>query len=216
MMAGEVAEISLMTNSLGMSETARPQDEALRSVLTRAASGDISAFEYIVELYQKRVLSTAWRMLGNREDARDAAQEVFLRTYKYIAGYKLDRDFAGWLYTITLNVCRDHLKKRGRADQVTSLDSELEPGEFDRLACQTDVEAEAIRTQQQALVARAIRTLTKKERAAIVLRDIEGLSTGEVARILGTTQTTVRSHVSSARTKIKQFRDRVLKSGRQG
>jgi RNA polymerase sigma-70 factor (ECF subfamily) len=215
-MASEVAEISLMTNSLGSSERARPQDEALRSVLSRAASGDTAAFEDIVELYQKRVLSTAWRMLGNREDARDAAQEVFLRAYKYIAGYKLDQDFAGWLYTITINVCRDHLKKRGRPDQFASLDSELDAAELDRLPDQTDVEAGAIRAQQQALVARAIKTLTKKERAAILLRDIEGLPTDEVARILGTSQTTVRSHVSSARTKIKQFRDRLLKSGRHG
>ncbi len=118
-MASEVAEIALMMDSLGPSESASPQGEALRSVLSRAAAGDASAFEDIVEMYQKRVLSTSWRMLGNREDARDAAQEVFLRAYKYIAGYKLDQDFGGWIYRITVNVCRDHLKKRGRAGRFS-------------------------------------------------------------------------------------------------
>jgi RNA polymerase sigma-70 factor (ECF subfamily) len=182
----------------------------------QAREGDESAFEEIMRRYSPRVFRFASRFFRQRSLVEEAAQEVFLRAYKYIAGYKRDQDFGGWIYKITVNVCRDHLKKRGRAGRFASSQSELEPGEIDRLASRTDVEAEAIRAQHQTMIARAIETLTKKERAAIVLRDIEGLPTEEVARILGTTQTTVRSHICSARTKIKQFRDRIIKGGRQG
>ncbi|HET9532142.1 MAG TPA: hypothetical protein VFQ92_17410, partial [Blastocatellia bacterium] len=78
-MAGEVAEIALMTNSLGLNEDAvGAADQSLRDSIERAASGDANAFESIMTRYQHRVVSTAWRMLGNREDARDAAQESFL------------------------------------------------------------------------------------------------------------------------------------------
>ena len=71
-------------------------------------------------------------------------------------------------------------------------------------------------SQQQALIARALDTLSKKERAAIVLRDLEGLETEEVARILGSSQSTVRAQISSARAKIKLFRDRALSRSRRG
>ncbi|HWP44614.1 MAG TPA: sigma-70 family RNA polymerase sigma factor, partial [Blastocatellia bacterium] len=158
--------------------------------------------------YQHRVVATAWRMLGNREDARDAAQEAFLRAYKYLGGFRQDQDFSAWLYRIVINVCRDMARKR--SGMFTSLEEERELGTVEGLESSEDVEAAAIRSEQQALIARALDTLSKKERAAIVLRDLEGLETEEVARILGTSQATVRAQVCSARAKIKRFRDRVL------
>ena len=79
-----------------------------------------------------------------------------------------------------------------------------------------DVEANAIKAQQRAMIVEALDTLSTKERAALVLRDLEGLSTEEVARVLGSSQTTVRTQISSARAKIKQYRDRVLNRTRRG
>jgi len=153
-------------------------------------------------------------MLGHQEDARDAAQEVFLRVYKYLAGFRLDQDFGAWLYRITINVCRDQVRKRGHHDQFTSFEMEQELGNFEALSSEEDVEAAAIHSQQRAMVVQALATLSKKERAAIVLRDLEGLSTQEVARVLGSSQATVRSQISTARAKIKQYRDRVLNRAR--
>ncbi|HXU39790.1 MAG TPA: RNA polymerase sigma factor [Blastocatellia bacterium] len=210
-MPGEVADIALMTDSLGLPDSsARTAASSVASMIERAKAGDPAAFEEMIDCYQRKVISTAWKMMGNREDARDAAQEVFLRVYKYLGGFRADQDFAAWLYRIIINVCRDHMRKRGRPDQFTSFEAEHELGNLDAHASNDDVEGAAIRAQQHAMIIRALDTLSKKERAALVLRDMEGLTTEEVARVLGSTQTTVRSHISSARAKIKKFRDRAL------
>src|SRR5258708_24547584 len=214
-MPGEVAEIALMTDSLGLPDSsARTAASSVASMIERAKAGDPAAFEEMIDCYQRKVISTAWKMMGNREDARDAAQEVFLRVYKYLGGFRADQDFAAWLYRIIINVCRDHMRRRGRPDQFISFEAEHELGNFDAHASNEDVEGAAIRSQQHAMIIQALDTLSKKERAAIVLRDMEGLTTEEQARVLGSTQTTVRSHISSARAKIKKFRDRALTGAR--
>lgn len=210
-MTGEVGEIALMANSFGASESAEEKSGAfIAAVVERAKAGDTVAFEQLINCYQRKVVSIAWRMLGNQEDARDAAQEAFLKAYRYLKSFKQDQDFAAWLYQITVNACRDIARKRGAAGQFTSFETERELGNFDSLASRDDVEATAIASQERALITEALQSLSKKEREAIVLRDLEGLPTDEVARILGSSQTTVRSQISTARAKIKQFRERVL------
>jgi RNA polymerase sigma-70 factor, ECF subfamily len=213
-MASEVAEITLMTDSFRFGEAATPTDAAFAALIERARSGNAAAFEQIVIRYQRKVLATAWRMLGNEDDARDAAQEVFLRAFKYLGSFKADQDFAGWIYRITVNVCRDAGRKRSQVAFI-SFEDEREAGGLDAAASSENLEAEAIRSEQRRMVADALDTLTRKERAALVLRDLEGLPTEEVARILGTTEATVRSQVSAARAKIKQFHERLLRRTRR-
>lgn len=213
----EVAEIVLMTDSRWLEEnTASGVDATLVLLIERAKAGDTGAFEQIMIRHQQRVFATAWHMLGNQEDARDAAQEVFLRVYKYLRNYDQGRDFAGWLYRIIINVCRDTARKRGRSSLFASFEEEREQGGLEAIAGPVDVEAAAIRSQEQKIISEALNTLSKKERAALVLRDLEGLPTEEVARILGSSQTTVRSQISSARAKIKVYRDRLLARTRRG
>jgi len=213
-MPGEVAEIALITDNLGLPDSPARGSES--ETFERAKSGDVAAFEQIFDRYQRKVLLTAWRILGNREDARDAAQEVFLRVYKYLGRFRSDQDFAAWLYRIIVNVCRDHARKRGRRDQFTSYEAEHRQGSFDSIASSEDVEASLLRSQQQTMIAKALDSLSVKERAAIVLRDLEGLTTEEVARALGSSQATVRSQISTARAKIKKFKDRALNRTRRG
>ncbi|SRR6266571_7013622 len=215
-MPGEVAEIALMTDSFGARESSSRPRSSLSPVIERAKAGDHAAFEQIVECYQRRVIATAWRMLGNREDARDAAQEIFLRVYKYLNRFRSDQEFEPWLYRIVINVCHDHARKRGAPDRFVSFEAEQDLGNLEALAGSYSVEAAAIRSQEQTMIAAALDTLSKKERAAIVLRDLEGLCTEEVARMLGSSQTTVRSQISSARAKIKRYRDRALDRTRRG
>ena len=213
----EVAQIALMTDNLGLCES--PSNSAapsLTSLIERAKAGESAAFEQLVDHHQRKVLSTAWRMLGNREDGRDAAQEVFLRVHKYLKSFRTDQEFAGWLYRIIVNVCRDHARKHANRHQFASFESERDAGAFEELVSKEDVETNAIRSQERALVAEALATLSNKERAALVLRDLEGLSTKEVAQALGSTQTTVRTQISSARAKIKVYRDRALNRARRG
>src|SRR6266545_3278314 len=104
-MPGEVADIALMTDSLGLRNSSSKTAQSLTApAVERAKAGDPAAFEELIDCYQRKVLSTAWRMLGNREDAHDAAQEVFLRVHKYLSGFRSDQDFAAWLYRIIVNV----------------------------------------------------------------------------------------------------------------
>jgi RNA polymerase sigma-70 factor (ECF subfamily) len=187
--------------------TALTQNQpALTRLIKRAATGDSAAFEQIMLHSQHRVMAITWRILGNEADARDASQEVFLRVYKYLNRFKQDQDFFAWLYGITINVCRDIAKKRERQNaQFTSL---TQGGASEALAVpsgQQDAEEALLRTQERDLVASALATLSYKECAAVVLRDIEGLSTEEVARIMKSSPSTVRSQISSARKKIRIF-----------
>lgn len=185
-------------------ETALTRNQsALALLIERAAAGETAAFEQIMIHSQQRVMAMTWRMLGNEADARDASQEVFLRVYKYLGRFKQDQDFFAWLYRITVNVCRDIMKKRQQNAHSLTEDAAQEileiPDEQD------DAEQTLIHAQRRELISRAIATLPVKERASIVLRDIEGLSTEEVARILKSSSTTVRSQISSARRKIRDY-----------
>lgn len=185
---------------------------SLALLIERAAAGDMAAFEEIMKHSEQRVMRMTWRMLGNEADARDATQEVFLRVYRYLGRFKQDQPFFAWVYQITLNVCRDIAKKRRRYNtQFTSLETGgLEAG-VEISDQQADAEETLIRVQERELIMRAIATLPEKERAAILLRDLEGLTTDEVARIMRSTPTTVRSQISSARQKIKVYCKRYLR-----
>jgi RNA polymerase sigma-70 factor (ECF subfamily) len=140
--------------------------------------------------------------LGRVEDAEDAAQEVFLRLHKHLKRFDEARQFTPWLYRVTVNVCRDIARRRRAAFMP------LEQVTVDAGTDSLDPEAAIGREEERHMIAEALKTLPEKERAAIVLRDIEGLPTGEVARILGSSEATVRSQVSTARLKIKRFADR--------
>jgi len=185
--------------------------ESLARLIERAAAGDMVAFEEIMKHSEKRVMRMTWRMLGNEADARDAAQEVFLRVYKYLGRFKQDQPFFAWVYQITLNVCRDIVRKRQQYNtQFISLDNGNEAASVIS-DTQADAEETLIRVQERELMLRAIATLPERERAAILLRDIEGFSTDEVAHIMRSSATTVRSQISSARQKIKVYCGRYLK-----
>ena len=187
----------------------------LARLIERAAAGDIVAFEELMKHSEQRVMRMTWRMLGNEADARDAAQEVFLRVYKYLGRFKHDQPFFAWVYQITLNVCRDIAKKRRHYNtHFTSLENGSNEAAFVIADDQADAEQTLIRAQARELIMRAIATLPERERAAILLRDLEGLSTDEVAHIMKSTATTVRSQISSARQKIKVYCARYLKKKR--
>lgn len=211
---GEMVNIALMTDQTRFDERAeesapsgaRPFD----LLISRARQGDLTAFDQVMVAHQQKVMGLAWRMLGNQEDARDAAQETFLRVYKHLNKFDPAQDFAAWLYRIAVNVCRDLARKRGKGNP-TSLEAEREAGTLAEPVSPHNTEHSAIHAQERNIVLRALATLTEKERAAIVLRDLEGLPTEEVARILGSTPTTVRSQICTARVKIKQFREHWMK-----
>lgn len=180
-------------------------DPAAQRLVARAKTGDLRAFDALVTQYEQRVLRTARWLLGNREDAEDAAQEVLIRLYRYLAKFDERRDLAPWLYRMTVNVCRDTGRKRRRAKAVPLDDARVE-----RVAARDRSDAGARLAEETDILSAGLETLSGKERSALVLRDIEGLSTEEVARVLGSSATTVRSQISRARVKLKRFRDRFV------
>jgi RNA polymerase sigma-70 factor (ECF subfamily) len=199
-------EIELPVNALTQNQT------SLTDLIERAASGDTGAFEQIMILSQQRVMTMTWRMLGNEADARDAAQEVFLRVYKYLGRFKQNQDFYAWLYRITVNVCRDIARKRQQhSEGFMSLAGTVAEEALTVASKQEDAEQTLLHTQRRKLIARALATLPAKERASLILRDVEGLPTDEVARIMKSSSTTVRSQISSARKKIKIYCEQYLR-----
>jgi RNA polymerase sigma-70 factor (ECF subfamily) len=173
-----------------------PEAEEFTILLDRAIAGDVSAFERIILRYERRVLSVAWRLLGKLEDAQDASQEVFLRAFRYLHRFDPRRPFEPWLMKMTVNVCHDLGKKRRQQPE-----SARDPDTIRATGSpHHDLQAE----EQKKMLYKALQELPAKERAAIVLRDIEGLSTAEVAEILGSSEPTVRSQISTARLKIRK------------
>ena len=202
-------------HSLWMSQSS-PKGERtseLAKLLTRAASGDAAAFEQIVIRHERRVLTLSWRLLGEMEDAQDAAQEVFLRTFKYLHRFDVQKPFEPWLIRMTVNVCRD----LGKARQLRGAILVERKHSYDRVELRDPAHnphEELQLEQQRQILYRALDELPDKERTAFVLRDIEGMTTGETADALGSSEATIRSQISSARLKIRKFVER-MKGGRR-
>ncbi len=169
----------------------------LRQWIKEAKAGDATAFERIMLLHERMVLRTAERLLMNSEDAKDAAQEVFVRLHGKLGQLREEKELIPWLYRVTVNICLDQKRRARRNVRMEhareTADRALDPEQALTLA------------EEKALVVGALGELSGRERAAIVLRDLEGCTTSEVAQILGSTEVTVRSQISTGRMKIRKF-----------
>ncbi|HEX9160329.1 MAG TPA: sigma-70 family RNA polymerase sigma factor [Thermoanaerobaculia bacterium] len=175
------------------------QPAFLLATIRAAKAGDHRAFEDLMIATQRNVANLSWRILGDAEEVKEAVQETFLRVFRHLNRYDEQRDFRGWLARITINVCRDLNRRRKKRRIFTPLDEALQHASPER------VEDEAAARQEVALVARAIDALPERERLAIILRDVEGLSTEQVAEILGNAPPTVRVQLSKARAKVRAW-----------
>jgi RNA polymerase sigma-70 factor (ECF subfamily) len=173
-------------------------------LLERAKAGDLDAFDQLMRMHERQVLTTALRLLGNMEDAQDAAQETFLRLYTSLNRLPDILEIKSWLYRVTVNLCNDAHRKR-RRNRTEALSGP------DPASTAPDLELVWLNQERGRLVEMALTTLPEKERAAVVLRDVEGLSTREVAGILGSSEVTVRSQICVARGKLKKFTDKYLR-----
>jgi RNA polymerase sigma-70 factor (ECF subfamily) len=187
-----------------------PEHEAVAEIVQRALTGDSLAFEQLIARYERRVMTVSLRILGTREDAHDAAQEVFLRVFKYLHRLDPRKPIEPWLMRITINVCRDIGRKRKHHQSSCPDFTEVDSIAMARSAqsCQDPHEGLA-EQQQRNLVRQALDCLSEGERIAIVLRDVEGLPTSEVAEILQAPEATVRSRISRGRLKLKEAVDRL-------
>jgi len=179
----------------------------LDSLVLRVRGGDVEAFDTIMAETQGRVMGLAYRLLGDRELAKDASQEAFLRAFRSLGTFRLGDPFSAWIGRICANVCFDLMKRR-EAGKITASD----PLVLESIPSPDSLGAEdaILLNQRRALVQRALAILSAAERSALVLRDIEGLSTEEAAQTLGLRPGTVRANISQARRKVKDFCQRFL------
>jgi RNA polymerase sigma-70 factor, ECF subfamily len=179
-----------------------------KNLLERAKAGDISAFEQLIEGYQRKIFNIALRMLGNYEDAGDLSQEVLIRIFKSIKSFKEESSFSTWIYRITTNVCLDEIRKR-KNKRTISLDEEirLDEGEMKRQIESDEPTPEDMAEKEdlKKLVNDAIAMLSDEHRIAIVLRDMQGLSYEEIAEALNVPEGTVKSRINRARQALKNI-----------
>jgi RNA polymerase sigma-70 factor (ECF subfamily) len=190
-----------------------PETAEIAQIVRLVLGGDTSSFERIITRYERRVMNIAMRILDCHDDAHDAAQEVFLRVFRYLHRLDLEKPIEPWLMRTTVNVCRD-LGRKKRQHQSTSLENA--PSESMTTSSTDDPYAGLEEEQQRQMLWKALACLSDNERVAIVLRDVEGLSTAEVAAILESPEVTVRSRISRGRLKLKEIVDRMTKGPMNG
>ncbi|MGQ0552552.1 MAG: RNA polymerase sigma factor [Planctomycetota bacterium] len=175
----------------------RDDHELIRSCL----QGNQEAFASLVRRHEQSAFWAAYKILGDAEASRDAAQEAFVRVWRALDRFDFSMSFPTWLYRITVNLAIDHLRrnKRHRGADIDILAETL-----------ADVSAEQApdhrqdRSERVLLVRQVLETLDEKYRTVITLRDLEGLSSKQIADITGIAHATVRWRLHVAR---KQFRD---------
>jgi RNA polymerase sigma-70 factor (ECF subfamily) len=172
------------------------------AVFERAQAGDLEAFDDLMRSHERQVLGTAFRLLGRLEDAQDAAQEVFMRLFRNLKKLQAVEAVGPWLYRVTVNVCNDAWQKRWPVSDIA---------DFDLASQAPDPEVMARDLERKRVVERGLETLGQRERAALVLREVEGLSTREVAEAMGTSEVSVRTQICTARMKLRKFTERVLR-----
>jgi len=175
-------------------------------LIRRSAEGDLEAFEALVERKRERVFWIAYHVVGDEELARDVAQEVFIRLYRVIRRFRSGGRFDAWLYRIAMNLSIDLLRHERPYREAAPLEEVGEAaaaGPGGGPAARPGGESpagEAVRQRDIRLVFRTLAAyLSRKQRLAFVLREIEGLSTAEVAAVLKTRESTVRNHILQAR-----------------
>lgn len=172
--------------------------------------GDSSAFDELVRRYKDRVYGVVYRFLGNREDALDVSQEVFVRAYRGIDGFRGNAKVYTWLYSIAANLARNRLRDSGRLgrNMGTSLEllNESAPGVADSMVQQTTPRENAITGETQEVLQQCLSELPEHYRLAFVLRTVEDLSYDEIAEVMGCPVGTVKSRLNQAR---QMLRDRL-------
>ena len=173
----------------------------LLATIRAARAGDGAAFEELMQLTEKRVAQIAWRILGDAEEVKEAVQETFLRFYRHLGRFDERQELLGWLSRITVNVCRDLLRRGGRRRRTFE---PLDP-HFDPASNEISVVDALEQRAELAKLSRGIDALPPKERMAVLLRDVEGMETEEVAAALGNSVKTVRVQISKARAKLREW-----------
>ncbi len=183
-----------------------PDKRSDADIVQAVLEGEIDAFEVLVQRYQKKVYNTVLRLAGHAAEAEDLSQEVFLKLYRGLSSFRGESSFSTYLYRIAANTAIDALRRA--SPQAISLSAEDEEGEPYELAL-SDGEPLPLelleREERRAAIREAIDALPPHHRTVIVLREIEGMSYQEIARVLSVEEGTVKSRINRARAGLREL-----------
>jgi len=193
-----------------ISSNPEPDAQTDAVLVAQARAGDRASFDALILRHQDRVYNMALRMLGHREDALDVAQEIFVTVFRSLDHFEEKARFSTWLYRVTVNRCRDELRRRTTVKHtrprslqaLTRVDPERRP--VDPPARGPSPLQGAAARETEALVAGAIGELPEDAREVLVMRDVEDLSYEEIADVLEIPVGTVRSRLNRARTLLRE------------
>lgn len=177
-------------------------------LMLRFQQGDESAFREIVEQHKLSVLNLCYRFVGNKNDAEDIAQDVFIRILNAAPRYRPDASLSTWLYRITVNVCLN-FQRRKKILNFFSLNHQFESGQTtgDRLPDLISEEQPDIileKKELQMLVQQAIQSLPENQQTVVILHRYEGLSYQEIAAVLNTTVSAIESRLHRAKLNLQR------------
>jgi RNA polymerase sigma-70 factor (ECF subfamily) len=165
-------------------------------LLARCKRGDRLAFEELVRATHRRVYSLAYRLVGDRFEAEDVAQDAYLRIFRGLAGFREEAAFETWMHRIVANCAMTHLRKRGRFGDVLRDEHGPEQPVADRAQ---------ERAVQRDELERGLAVLPEGQRAVLLLKDVYGLSVREIAEELGIEEGAVKVRAHRARKKLKEL-----------
>ncbi len=197
---------AILLNAAGPKPTSTIVRDDESALVSAAKAGQIPAFEELVNRYEQKIFRLAMNITQNREDAEDVMQEAFLKSYEHLSEFQGDSRFYTWLVRIAVNEALMKLRKR-RPNQI-SLDEPVE-NEDDLMPREVEdwgpsPEQRYARSELNRILTEVITELDPIFRMVFVLRDVEGLSTEETARILGLSVPAVKSRLLRARLKLRQ------------
>jgi len=178
-------------------------EDIAKDILIRASQGDMGAFEEVYKISNSFVYNVAFRVVNNREDALEVAQEVFMIIHHKLKTFRFESSFKTWAYRITANYAINFAKKNSRAKTVPYEDSYGEGAVLSEAQTRMDQE------HQSQVLEKLLAELNPDQRACVVLRDIQGLSYEEVAQALKININTVRSRLKRSREKLLALRKQV-------
>lgn len=204
------AEVSLVAGemALGRADAVSAAPALESGLVERCLQGDGLAFSRLVALHEGMVVNLAMRLLGDREEARDLAQDVFLQVYRTLGRFQGRSSLKTWIYRITVNQCRNRQRwwRRRRRDRALSIE-DLKPADEARLAApQAAAPFERVERRERAeRVQAALLRLSFDHRSILVLREVFGMSCDEIASTLGVPEGTVKSRLARARDGLRRL-----------
>ena len=191
------------------------------SLLSRTAAGDGDAFAELVGRHERRLLALCERVLGDPEEARDAAQEVFLKAYRHAGTAEPRGELFTWLYRIALNHCFNRLRRRKLArffslDRPAAGAGEAEKPAFDPADERAGAESELLARERWRRTRAAIDRLPENQRAVLLLARFEGLSQRQIAETLGVSEGAVESRLVRAMRRLRELEPAAQESAVKG